>query len=88
MNPKPHGVGAKPKLDTQQLAVVAQLVEQNNDATLLGASHRTPGNNRSQGQPGYHGALPVRHLKLTRKKNSLSLFVRDTERVQQLRGRC
>ncbi len=26
--PKPHGGGAKPKLNTQQLAVVAQLVEQ------------------------------------------------------------
>src|SRR4028119_844860 len=34
VNPKPHGGGAKSKLDTQQLAVVAQLVEQDNDATL------------------------------------------------------
>ena len=32
--PKPHGGGAKPKLNTQQLTVVAQLVEQDNDATL------------------------------------------------------
>jgi transposase len=31
---KPHGGGAKPKLNTQQLAVVTQLVEQDNDATL------------------------------------------------------
>jgi len=28
VNPKPDGGGAKSKLDTQQLAVVAQLVEQ------------------------------------------------------------
>lgn len=32
VNPKPHGGGAKPKLNQQQ---VAKLVEQDNDATLL-----------------------------------------------------
>lgn len=34
VNPKPHGGGAKPKLNQEQMALVAQLVEQNNDATL------------------------------------------------------
>ena len=34
VSPKPHGGGAKPKLNTQQLPVVTQLVEQDNDATL------------------------------------------------------
>jgi transposase len=34
VSPKPHGGGAKPKLNPQQVPVVAQLVEQDNDATL------------------------------------------------------
>lgn len=33
VSPKPYG-GAKPKLNSSQLAVVAQLIEQKNDATL------------------------------------------------------
>ena len=34
VSPKPHGGGAKPKLNCSQLGVVAQLIEQKNDATL------------------------------------------------------
>ncbi len=34
VSPKPHGGGAKPKLNQQQLGVVAELIEQKNDATL------------------------------------------------------
>ena len=34
VNPKPHGGGAKPKLNSSQLGVVTQLNEQKNDATL------------------------------------------------------
>lgn len=34
VSPKPHGGGAKPKLKGEQLEVVAQLIEQKNDATL------------------------------------------------------
>ena len=34
ISPKPHGGGAKPKLKGEQLGVVAELIEQKNDATL------------------------------------------------------
>ena len=34
VSPKPDGGGAKPKLNSSQLGVVAQLIEQKNDATL------------------------------------------------------
>ena len=34
VSPKPHGGGAKPKLNSSQLGVVAQLIEKKNDATL------------------------------------------------------
>ena len=34
VNPKPHGGGARPKLNSSQLIVVGQLLEQKNDATL------------------------------------------------------
>ena len=34
VSPKPHGGGAKPKLNSSQLGVVAQWNEQKNDATL------------------------------------------------------
>ena len=33
ISPKPHGGGAKPKLKGEQLGVVAELIEQKNDAT-------------------------------------------------------
>jgi putative transposase len=32
--PKPHGGGSTPKLNSQQLAMLAALVQENNDATL------------------------------------------------------
>ena len=34
VSPKPHGGGAKSKLKGEQLGVVAELIEQKNDATL------------------------------------------------------
>ena len=34
ISPKPHGGGAKPKLKGEQLGIVAELIEQKNDATL------------------------------------------------------
>ena len=53
--PKPHGGGAKPKLNTQQLAVavVAQLMEQANDVTLEELVTQQSVKNRSLGQPGH-----------------------------------
>lgn len=69
VDPKPHGGGAKPKLNQQQLAEVAQLVEQDNDATLeeLGTQlQETIGVRVSRATIG----RVVQKLKLTRKKNS------------------
>lgn len=34
VSPKPHGGGAKPKLNSSQLVVLGQLIEQKNDVTL------------------------------------------------------
>jgi transposase len=69
VSPKPHGGGAKPKLNTQQLAVVTQLVEQDNDATLeelVTQLQEKIGVTVSRATMG----RVVQKLKLTRKKNS------------------
>ena len=69
VNPKPHGGGAKSKLDTQQLAVVTMLVEQDNDATLeelVTQLQEKIGVTVSRATMG----RVVQKLKLTRKKNS------------------
>ena len=69
VNPKCHGGGAKPKLNTQQLAVVAQLVEQDNDATLEELVRQLQEKIAVKVSRATMGRA-VRHLKLTRKKNS------------------
>ena len=69
VNPKPHGGGAKPKLNSSQLGVVAQLNEQKNDATLeelVIQLEETIGVKVSRATMG----RVVLKLKLTRKKNS------------------
>ena len=69
MSPKPHGGGAKPKLNTQQLPVVTQLVEQDNDATLeelVTQLQERIGVKVSRATMG----RVVQKLNLTRKKNS------------------
>ena len=66
--PKPHGGGAKPKLNSSQLGVVAQLNEQKNDATLEELAiqlEETIGVRVSRATMG----RVVLKLKLTRKKN-------------------
>ncbi len=71
VDPKPHGGGAKPKLNTQQLAVVAQLVEQDNDATLedlLRQLQEVIGVKVSRATMG----RVVKKLKLTRKKTRVA----------------
>lgn len=75
VNPKPHGGGAKPKLNSSQLGVVAQLIEQKNDATLeelVIQLEETIGVKVSRATMG----RVVLKLKLTRKKN----FARDGAR--------
>lgn len=68
VNPKPHGGGAKSKLNSSQLGVVAQLIEQKNDATLeelVIQLEKTIGVKVSRATMG----RVVLKLKLTRKKN-------------------
>lgn len=75
VNPKPHGGGAKSKLNSSQLGVVAQLIEQKNDATLeelVIQLEKTIGVKVSRATMG----RVVLKLKLTRKKN----FARDGAR--------
>ena len=83
VSPKPHGGGAKPKLNSSQLGVVAQLIEQKNDATLEELAiqlEETIGVRVSRATMG----RVMLKLKLTRKK-TLHATERETERVQQLR---
>ena len=68
VNSKPHGGGAKSKLDTQQLAVVAQLVEQDNDATLEELVTQLQETVKVKVSRATMGRV-VQKLKLTRKKN-------------------
>ena len=68
VSPKPHGGGAKPKLNPEQLAVVTQLVEQDNDATLEELVTQLQAKIGVLVSRATMGRV-VRHLKLTRKKN-------------------
>ena len=68
VNSKPHGGGAKSKLDTQQLAVVAQLVEKDNDATLEELVTQLQETVKVKVSRATMGRV-VQKLKLTRKKN-------------------
>ena len=67
-SPKPHGGGAKPKLSSSQLVMVAQLIEQKNDVILeelVIQLEEKIGVRVSRATMGW----VVRKLKLTRKKN-------------------
>ena len=72
LSPKPHGGGAKPKLNTQQMFVVTQLVEQDNDATLEELVTQLQETIRVKVSRATMGRV-VQKLKLTRKKNSALL---------------
>lgn len=67
VNCKPHGGGAKAKLNTQQLAVVAELVEQDNDATLEELVTQLQEKIEVRVSRATMGRI-VQKLKLTRKK--------------------
>jgi len=69
VSPKPHGGGAKPKLNPQQLPVVTQLVEQDNDATLEELVTQLQSKIGVTVSRATMGRM-VQKLKLTRKKNS------------------
>lgn len=78
VNPKPHGGGAKPKLNSSQLGVVAQLNEQKNDATLeelVIQLEETTGVKVSRATMG----RVILKLKLTRKKNFARNGARNRE---------
>lgn len=65
----PHGGGTKPKLDQKQLTVVAQLVEQDNDATLEELVTQLQATREIRISRATMGRI-VQKLRLTRKKNS------------------
>src|SRR4028118_2107687 len=83
VSPKPHGGGAKPKLNPQQLPVVTQLVEQDNDATLEELVTQLQSKIGVTVSRATMGRM-VQKLKLTRKK-TLHATERETELLQQLR---
>lgn len=80
---KPHGGGAKPKLKGEQLEVVAQLIEQKNDATLEELVIQLEEKIGVRVSRATMGRVVVK-LKMTRKK-TLHATERQSERVQQLR---
>lgn len=84
VNSKPHGGGKVPKLNSQQIEVVIQLVEEDNDATLQQLCSRL------EEKTGTKVSVPsmcrlLQRLELTRKKKTLHASEAETERVQKLR---
>jgi transposase len=68
ISPKPHGGGAKPKLKGEQLGVVAELIEQKNDATLEELVIQLEEKIGVRVSRATMGRVVVK-LKMTRKKN-------------------
>lgn len=69
VEPLPHGGGKPPLIDSKQLEIVKELVEEDNDATLQELSDRL------QEKTGVKVSIPtmcrlVQKLNLTRKKNT------------------
>jgi transposase len=84
VEPKPHGGGKPPLLNSQQIKILSQLVEEDNDATLQQLSVRLTE------KTGIKVSIPTvcRHLQkldLTRKKKTLHADEASSERVQKLR---
>lgn len=67
IEPKPHGGGAQPKLTDQQVGLVAQFIEQKNDATLVELCARLEHETGVQVSRATMGRL-TQKLNLTRKK--------------------
>ena len=84
VKPKPHGGGKPPLLNSQQIEILNQLVEEDNDATLQQLSFRLTE------KTGIKVSIPticrlLQRLELTRKKKTLHADEAQTERVQKLR---
>ncbi len=82
--PKPHGGGAKPKLNSAQLALVAALVAADHDATLEELCQQLQAPTTITISRSTMG-LVLQKLELTRKKKTLHATEKDTPRVQQAR---
>ena len=67
LEPKPHGGGAQPKLTHEQIGLVAQFIEQKNDATLIELCARLKTETGIQVSRATMGRL-TQKLNLTRKK--------------------
>jgi transposase len=85
VEPAAHGGGKLPKLNSQQIEMVVELVEEDNDATLqqlcAGLEEKT----------GIKISIPtmcrlLQKLELTRKKKTLHANEASSERVQKLRS--
>jgi len=83
--PLPHGGGAQPKLTKEQIAVVSQLVEEDNDATLQQLSERLHEKSGTKVSVSTICRL-CQKLELTRKKKTLHANEAESERVQKLRS--
>ena len=84
VEPTPHGGGKPPLLNSQQIELLSQLVEEDNDATLQQLSLRLTE------KIGIKVSIPticrlLQRLELTRKKKTLHADEAQTERVQKLR---
>ena len=84
VDPKPHGGGRAAKLNLEQEALVAQLVEQDNDATLAELCEQLYEKAQVRVSRATMGRV-VQKLKLTRKKKTFHASEANSERVQKLR---
>ena len=85
VEPKPHGGGKPSLLNSQQIDILRQLVEEDNDATLQQLSVRLTE------RTGIKVSIPticrlLQRLELTRKKKTLHANEAESERVQKLRS--
>ena len=85
VEPKSHGGGKPPLLNSQQIEILSQLVEEDNDATLQQLSVRLTE------KTGIKVSIPticrlLQKLELTRKKKTLHADEAAAERVQKLRS--
>lgn len=83
VEPRAHGGGQSAKLSPEQETVIATLVEEDNDASLIELCDRLEQRVGVRVSRATMGRI-VQKLKLTKKK-TLHATERDTERVQQLR---
>lgn len=80
----PHSGGRSAKLNSSQEAVVAQLVEEDNDATLMELCDRLEEKVQVRVSRATMGRI-VQKLNLTRKKKTFHADEASSERVQKLR---